>query len=57
MLFRSYAMTVGVVAITFGSIMTALGSPWWLGLTIGVGVLWLILKLYGKPSRETDSEA
>lgn len=52
-----YAMTVGVVAILFGSIMTALGSPWWLGLAIGVGVLWLVLRFYGKPSRETDSEA
>lgn len=46
-----YAVTVGVVSILFGSIMTALGSPWWLGLSIGFGVLWAILRFYGKPSR------
>ena len=45
-----YAMTVGAVAIMFGSIMTALGSPWWLGISIGLVILWLILKFYGKPS-------
>ena len=47
-----YAMTVGGTAILFGSIMTALGSPWWLGMLIGVVVLWLILRFYGKLSRE-----
>lgn len=46
-----YAMTVGGTAILFGSIMTALGSPWWLGISIGLIVLWLILRFYGKPSR------
>ncbi len=45
-----YAMTVGGTAILFGSIMTALGSPWWLGLSIGLVILWLILKFFGKPS-------
>ncbi len=47
-----YAMTVGGVAILFGSLMTALGSPWWLGMAIGLTVLWLILRFYGKPSQE-----
>jgi Na+/H+ antiporter NhaC len=47
-----YAMTVGAIAILFGSLMTALGSPWWLGMSIGVVVLWLILRFYGKSSRE-----
>jgi Na+/H+ antiporter NhaC len=51
-----YAMTVGIVAIVFGSIMTALGSPWWLGLTLGIAVLWLILRFYGKPSGIPISE-
>jgi Na+/H+ antiporter NhaC len=50
-----YAMTVGGTAILFGSIMTALGSPWWLGIVIGLIVLWLILKFYGK--RPYDPEA
>jgi Na+/H+ antiporter NhaC len=45
-----YALTVGGTAILFGSIMTALGSPWWLGIGIGLVVLWLILRFYGKPS-------
>jgi Na+/H+ antiporter NhaC len=47
-----YAMTVGAAAILFGSLMTALGSPWWLGMSIGAVVLWLILRFYGKSSRE-----
>lgn len=46
-----YALTVGGTAILFGSLMTALGSPWWLGISIGLVVLWLILRFYGKPSR------
>ncbi|MDX2419073.1 MAG: Na+/H+ antiporter NhaC family protein [Xanthomonadales bacterium] len=47
-----YAMTVGGTAILFGSIMTALGSPWWLGMSIGLVVLWLILRFYGQLSRD-----
>jgi Na+/H+ antiporter NhaC len=45
-----YAITVGGASLLFGSFMTALGSPWWLGLSLGLLVLWLILKFYGKPS-------
>ena len=47
-----YAMTVGGAAILFGSLMTAMGPPWWLGMTTGLIVLWLILRFYGKPSQE-----
>jgi len=47
-----YAMTVGGVSILFGSIMTALGTPWWIGMTLGLVILWLILKFYGKLSYE-----
>jgi hypothetical protein len=43
-------MTVGGVAILFGSIMTALGSPWWIGMSLGLLILWLILRFIGKPS-------
>lgn len=50
-----YAMTVGGVAILFGSIMTALGSPWWLGMSLGLLTLWLILKFYGKPAYEAQT--
>ncbi|MGA9575212.1 MAG: Na+/H+ antiporter NhaC family protein [Lysobacterales bacterium] len=47
-----YAITVGAAAILFGSLLTALGPPWWLGMIIGLAVLWLILRFYGKPSYE-----
>ncbi len=47
-----YAMVVGATAILFGSIMTALGSPWWLGMSLGLITLWLILRFVGKPSYE-----
>jgi len=47
-----YAITVGGAAILFGSFMTALGSPWWLGMALGLVVLWLILRFYGKRSDE-----
>ncbi len=50
-----YAVTVGAVAILFGSFMTALGSPWWLGMSLGLIVLWLILRFYGKLSYEPQS--
>jgi len=50
-----YAMTVGGTAILFGSIMTALGSPWWLGIGIGLLVLWLVLRFYGKPSYQESA--
>jgi len=46
-----YAVTVGGSAILFGSLMTALGSPWWLGMSIGLIVLWLILRFFGQLSR------
>jgi len=50
-----YAMVVGAVAIMFGSIMTALGSPWWLGMSLGLIVLWLVLRFIGKPSYEPQA--
>jgi Na+/H+ antiporter NhaC len=45
-----YAITVGATAILFGSILTAMGSPWWLGISLGLLTLWLILRFYGKLS-------
>jgi hypothetical protein len=50
-----YAITVGAVAILFGSLLTALGPPWWIGMAIGLLVLWLILRFYGKPSYAVDT--
>jgi len=50
-----YAMTVGGVAILFGTIMTALGSPWWIGLSLSLLILWLIIRFYGKLSYESQA--
>jgi len=50
-----YAMTVGAVAILFGTIMSALGSPWWIGLSLSLVILWLILRFYGKLSYESHA--
>ncbi len=51
-----YAMTVGGVAILFGTFLTSLGSPWWLGMLLGLLVLWLIIKFYAKPSYIAQAE-
>lgn len=45
-----YAMTVGTTAILTGSLMSALGAPWWLGMSLGLAILWLILRYYGTKS-------
>lgn len=50
-----YAITVGGVSILLGSVMTALGSPWWLSMSSGLLVLWLILRFYGKLSDVTQA--
>lgn len=50
-----YAMVVGGVSILFGSVMTALGSPWWLGMSLGLLVLWLVLRFYGKLSYGSEA--
>jgi Na+/H+ antiporter NhaC len=44
-----YAMVVGVVAMGAGTIPVAYGMPWWLGMVIGAGLLYLALRLFGKP--------
>ncbi len=45
-----YAVTVGTVALLAGNLLTALGLPWWLSMSVGLAILWLILRYYGKPS-------
>lgn len=47
-----YALTVGVVALLPGSILTALGLPWWISMLLGLAILWVVLRFYGKPSYE-----
>jgi Na+/H+ antiporter NhaC len=45
-----YAITVGLVAILAGTLPVAMGMPWWLGLLIGIGLLWTVLRMLGKYS-------
>jgi len=50
-----YAMVVGAVALLFGSLLTALGTPWWIGMLLGLGLLMLILRLFGRIPGESQS--
>jgi len=43
-----YALLVGSVAIATGSVPVAYGMPWWIGLLLGAGLLYLILHLRGE---------
>ena len=47
-----YAMLVGVISLLAGSLLTALGSPWWIGMLLGLGLLALTLRLFGKRPEE-----
>ena len=42
-----YALLVGVVGMLLGNIGTAYGLPPWLGLSLGVVVLWGVLRFWG----------
>ncbi len=48
-----YALLVGAVAIGVGSIPVAFGMPWWLGLLIGAGLLFLVLRIVGQKTLRT----
>jgi len=50
-----YALTVAVVAIVLGDIPTAFGLSPWIALVLGVGVLYGILRLLGRPVPEAGS--
>lgn len=45
-----YALLVGGVAILAGTLPAGFGLPWWAGLVIGGGVLFLVLKMIGRSS-------
>ena len=50
-----YALLVGGVAIGVGSIPVAFGMPWWLGLLLGAGLLYTILRVVGQaPPQSTE---
>jgi Na+/H+ antiporter NhaC len=46
-----YALLVGAVAMGTGSIPVAYGMPWWIGLIVGAGLLYLVLHLRGESAR------
>jgi len=43
-----YALTVGLVALVIGTIPGALGVPSGITIPVGIGVLYLIIRLFGK---------
>jgi Na+/H+ antiporter NhaC len=43
-----YALTVGVIAILVGDIPTAFGSPPWLSIALGLALLFVVLRFFGK---------
>ena len=45
-----YAASVGFVAIVVGTLPTGFGFPWWASMLLGVGVLAVFLRFYGKKS-------
>jgi len=44
-----YAMSVGLVAVLFGTLPAGFGMPWWMGLLLGGGLLFGLLYLVGTP--------
>jgi len=47
-----YALVVGGVALISGSLLTGLGAPWWLGMGLGLALLTLILKVWGRRAED-----
>ncbi len=43
-----YALLAAGVGILAGDIPTALGLPWWVAIPIGLAILWLILRIWGR---------
>ncbi|PQJ34020.1 sodium:proton antiporter [Salinibacter sp. 10B] len=44
-----YAMSVGLVALLLGTLPTGFGLPWWVSLSVGVGVLVTLHRVVGTP--------
>ena len=49
-----YALLVAVLGMVVGDLGTALGLPVWVALLAGVGVLWLVLKIFGTSVRDAS---
>ncbi|MCY3545637.1 MAG: Na+/H+ antiporter NhaC family protein [Gemmatimonadetes bacterium] len=52
-----YALLVGAVGLTLGSVGTALGLPTWIALPLGVAVLAIFLRVFGTPVPEIEGSA
>jgi Na+/H+ antiporter NhaC len=58
-----YALSVGTVAILFGTLPAGFGMPFWVGLLVGAGLLYGLLRVVGTPiptyppEREVAGEA
>jgi Na+/H+ antiporter NhaC len=48
-----YALSVGTVAILFGTLPAGFGMPWWIGLLIGAVLLYGLLRTVGVPVETT----
>lgn len=44
-----YALSVGTVAILFGTLPAGFGMPWWIGLLVGGALLYGVLRTVGTP--------
>ncbi len=44
-----YALSVGTVAILFGTLPAGFGMPWWIGLIVGGLLLYGLLQMVGSP--------
>ncbi len=47
-----YALVVGGTSLLTGSLLTGLGAPWWLGMLLGLAVLTLVLRLWGRRAED-----
>tara|TARA_Y100000310_G_scaffold339390_1_gene431900 strand:+ start:1076 stop:2734 length:1659 start_codon:yes stop_codon:yes gene_type:complete len=43
-----YALVVGLVALISGTLPTAYGLPWWVGLLLAAVILWGVVRFYGQ---------
>ena len=43
-----YALTVGFIAILMGTVLSVIGSPIWLNYLLGIGLLYSIIRFFGK---------
>ncbi|WP_251964387.1 Na+/H+ antiporter NhaC family protein [Salinibacter ruber] len=52
-----YALSVGTVAIVFGTLPAGFGMPWWIGLLVGAALLYGLLKVVGTPVDTAEAPA